>query len=257
MTSRLNSVFELDKDLLSIFVTAGFPAADATIEICEELEAAGVDFIELGMPFSDSVADGPTIQKANDVALANGITVERALEMLRAIRMRVSVPIVLMGGFNPVLQYGVERFLADAADAGADATILPDLSFDYYKSQMKKYFQASPLSNIFLISPNTSEERIREIDAESESFIYAVSSPGVTGGSIDASYSVADYLERLQSMNLNAPVMVGFGIESRKQMSSVCQRSRGVIVGSAFIRAIADTSDVRKATKTFFDNFNK
>lgn len=257
MSTRLNSVLGKDKELLSIFVTAGFPHVDSTIAICEELEGAGVDFIELGLPFSDSVADGPTIQKANDVALANGVTVAGALRMLTEIRKSVSVPIVLMGGFNPVLQFGVERFLSEAEAAGADATILPDLSFDYYRSHVQDYYSRTSLTNIFLISPNTSTERIREIDAMSESFIYAVSSPGVTGGSIDTSHSITDYLAGLQSLGLKSPLMVGFGIETRKQMASVCRYAHGAIIGSAFIRAVADSADVRTATRNFLDDFNR
>jgi tryptophan synthase alpha chain len=254
MSERLRSVFETDRKLLSIFVTAGFPSLDDTVGICEELQAAGVDFIELGLPFSDSIADGPTIQDANTVALENGMTVSKALAQLKEIRQRVSIPIVLMGSINPVLRYGVENFCEDAVAAGADGTIFPDLPAEYFKTHYRSIFESRGLSNIFLVAPSSDDERIRLIDEMSDGFIYVVSSPGVTGGSVDGTDSWKGYLDHLNSMGLKSPLMVGFGIENGAQMERISEKANGVIVGSAFIRALVEPTDTRTATREFIKN---
>jgi tryptophan synthase alpha chain len=254
MSERLKAVFRTDRKLLSIFVTAGFPGPEDTVGICEELEASGVDFIELGLPFSDSIADGPIIQEANRVALENGMTVSKAFALLREIRERVSIPIVLMGSVNPVLRYGVGNFCEDAVAAGADGTIFPDLPVEYFKTQHRSIFESQGLSNIFLVAPSSDDERIRLIDEMSDGFIYVVSSPGVTGGSVDGTDSWMGYLDRLNSMGLKSPLMVGFGIENGAQMDRICEKANGVIVGSAFIRALAESTDTRTTTRNFIRN---
>jgi tryptophan synthase alpha chain len=254
MSERLKAIFSGDSKLLSIFVTAGFPRIDDTVAICQELERCGVDFIELGLPFSDSIADGPTIQEANRTALENGMTVWLALRLLREIRETVSIPIILMGSINPILRYGVEEFCRDAKEAGADGTIFPDLPVEFYEKHHKPIFDRHGLSNIFLIAPSTSDERIRLIDDLSDSFIYVVSSPGVTGGSLGRNNSLEGYLDRLSSMDLRSPLMVGFGIENQSQMDHLSQHASGVIVGSAFIRAITDSTDAPSAARNFISN---
>lgn len=255
MSERLRDLFVTGRKLLSIFVTAGFPRAEDTIAICEQLQDAGVDFIELGIPFSDSVADGPTIQNANTVALENGMTVAKSLDLLRAIRRTVSVPIVLMGSINPILSYGVEKFCDEAVGSGADGAIFPDLPPEYYEKHFADIFDSRGFASIFLISPRSDEERIRKIDSISRGFIYAVSGPGVTGGSVETSDGWREYLDRIRAMGLKSPLMVGFGIENDRHMQLMCEYADGVIVGSAFLRAIASADNAPEGARDFIDTY--
>jgi tryptophan synthase alpha chain len=255
MSDRLSRVFDENTKLLSVFVTAGFPRLNDTVSICTELALCGVDFIELGIPFSDSVADGPTIQDANTVALSNGMTLAKVFEAVREIRKSCDIPIILMGSFNSVLNYGVERFCAEAQEAGADGTILPDLPFEYFEEHYSEVFSRFGLANMFLITPQTTKDRIKRLDAQSSGFLYVVSGPGVTGGSVGVSPELNDYLLRLRNMNLKSPLMVGFGIRDGDQMDRICEFADGVIVGSAFIRALADSSDPRKDTRDFIRKY--
>lgn len=250
--NRLNELFLARKKLFSIFLTAGFPTLDATVPLVETLSDAGVDFIELGIPFSDSIADGAQIQKANETALRNGASLKQTLETLKQIRGKpVNIPVILMGSLNPILQYGVEKFCLDAKRCGADGVILPDLPVEFYVKNYRNLFEKNGLANIFLVTSNTSDERLREIDAASNSFIYAVSLAGVTGKTLQIDGERRAYLEKLSKMNLRSPLVVGFGIENRSQFLEVTKYAQGAIVGSAFLRAIENAADVKAAAKNF------
>ena len=253
--SRLAKIFSQNKKIFSIFVTAGFPTLEATVPIVETLAASGVDLIELGIPFSDSIADGATIQHANEIALRNGASLNWTLEVLREIRAKVEIPIILMGSLNPVMQYGVERFCRDARASGSDGVILPDLPLGFYLKNYRELFEQNDLANIFLITENTPEARIREIDACSRGFIYAVSMAGVTGKNLQFDEKRKSYLERLSAMDLRSPLMVGFGIETGEHFQEVTKFAAGAIVGSAFLRAIENAPDVKEATKQFVKRF--
>lgn len=256
LNNRLTKLFGQNKKLLSIFLTAGFPTLDATVPIVKILAAGAVDFIELGIPFSDSIADGATIQHANEIALKNGASLAWTLATLREIRAAgVEFPIVLMGSLNPILQYGVEKFCVDASEAGADGLILPDLPLEFYLKNYQKLFEANGLANIFLVTSNTSPERIRQLDQASNSFIYAVSLAGVTGKALEMDAERRNYLQRLAWMNLRAPLMVGFGIENKMQFDEVTNFASGAIIGSAFLRAIENEADVLRAANDFVSKF--
>ncbi len=253
--NRLANLFSSGERVFSVFVTAGFPRRVDTVPICKTLAENGVGLIELGVPFSDSIADGPTIQAANEKALANGVNLKWTLETLREIRSLIDIPVILMGSLNPVLQYGVEKFCRDAKDVGADGTILPDLPLEIYLKDYRTLFEENDLSNIFLVTSNTSDERLRQIDEASSSFIYAVSMAGVTGKDLQIDNERRAYLERLVNLQLRSPLMVGFGIEKREQFLEVTNYAAGAIVGSAFLRAIENAADVRQATREFVKEF--
>lgn len=255
MDNRLQKIFAQDKKIFSIFVTAGFPSLDSTIPIVETLAASGVDLVELGIPFSDSIADGATIQRANEVALQNGASLKWTLDVLREIRETIEIPVVLMGSLNPVMQYGVENFCLDARAAGADGVILPDLPLEFYLTNYRAMFEENDLANVFLITENTPETRIRAIDSCGKGFIYAVSMAGVTGKNLQFDENRKAYLERLAQMNLRLPLMVGFGIEKREHFEEVSKYAAGAIVGSAFLRAIENAADVEQATSEFVAKF--
>lgn len=250
-SDRLGTLFQGGETFLSVFLTAGYPNLSDTVPLCVALAESGVRMIELGIPFSDSIADGPTIQQANERSLANGVTTEWVLSTLAEIREKVDIPIILMGSLNPVLQYGVERFCRDAKKAGADGTILPDLPMEVYLNEYRQLFEASDLANIFLVTSNTTDDRIRAIDQASKSFIYAVSMAGVTGKGLTIDDERRAYLQRLNDLELTSPVVVGFGIENREQFAEVTRSAPGAIIGSAFIRSITGTDDVVAATKEF------
>ncbi len=250
--NRIDKLFyEKKKDILSVFFTAGFPALNNTKLIAKTLEEAGVDMIEIGIPFSDPIADGPTIQESNKIALDNGMLVKLLLEQVREIRKEVSFPIILMGYLNPVLQYGVEKFCNEAAASGVDGLILPDMPMAEYVSQYKELMESVNLLNTFLISPTTSEDRIRRIDEISRGFIYAVSSSSTTGAKNDFTQEQEVYFARLQSMKLNNPFLIGFGISSHQTFAKACQYSSGAIVGSAFINLLKKSHDLKSDIPEF------
>lgn len=256
MNNRLANLFGENKKVFSIFVTAGFPDLQDTVSIVETLAASGVDLIELGIPFSDSIADGATIQHANEIALKNGASLNYTLETLKEIRAKgVETPIILMGSLNPIMQFGAEKFCEAAKSAGADGAILPDLPLEFYVSNYREIFEQNDLANVFLITSNTAESRIKQIDQVSKSFIYAVSLAGVTGKKLEIDDERREYLEKLSKMNLRSPVMVGFGIENKEQFEEVTQYVAGGIIGSAFLREIENASDVRESTKEFVRRF--
>lgn len=255
MKNRITELFaRKKKNILSVFYTAGFPKLNDTAAIAQALEHSGADIIEIGIPFSDPVADGPTIQESNKIALDNGMNLHLLIDQVKEIRKQVSIPIILMGYLNPVIQYGIEKFVKDAADAGVDGLILPDLPMYEYEAQYKELFQKHNLCNTFLISPTTSEERIRKIDAVSNGFVYAVSASSTTGAKGDFSEEQINYFERLSKMRLMNPYLIGFGISNNATFTKTSQYSAGAIVGSAFINLLKSsgnlTTDIEKFVKS-------
>ncbi|MEL6134225.1 MAG: tryptophan synthase subunit alpha, partial [Bacteroidota bacterium] len=239
LMNRIHKLFENKKEnILSIFFTAGFPQRDHTREIILRLAEAGADLIEIGMPFSDPIADGNTIQMSNNVALNNGITLELIFEQLQDIRSEVEIPLILMGYINPVIQFGIEQFVQAASDVGVDGFILPDLPMMEYEEIYKPMFEERGLSNIFLITPQTSEARIRQIDALAQAFIYMVSMDSTTGRTGAFTEKQLAYFDRIERMKLRNPRLIGFGISDHQTFSSACQYAQGAIIGSAFIKAL-------------------
>ena len=249
--SRMHALFSKKTEgILNVYFTAGYPQLNSTLDIMEALQESGADLIELGMPYSDPLADGPVIQESSLVALSNGMSIAFLFEQLKNMRARISVPVVLMGYMNPVLQYGFEKFCADAAAVGIDGLILPDLptlEFEQsYGAVMKKY----QLDFIFLVTPETSEARVRKLDQLSSGFLYAVSSSSTTGKEKNFA-AVADYLKRLRSYGLKNPVLVGFGIKDKETFNAVRPHANGAIIGSAFIQALGQGQSPAETTKSF------
>ena len=249
--SRIKSLFEKKSSrVLNVYCTAGYPELESTIAVMKSLQSAGADLIELGMPYSDPLADGPVIQQSSAVALANGMTISTLFAQLKNFRTEIQVPVILMGYLNPVLQYGFEKFCADAAEAGIDGLILPDLpEFEFeslYGPVIKKY----GLDFIFLVTPETTEERVKKLDRLSSGFLYAVSSSSTTG-SDKQMQSVEVYLKRLQSYGLRNPVLVGFGVKDKASFDAACTYANGAIIGSAYIRSLGNVTDIQSATVNF------
>ena len=240
--NRINQKLQENKNLLSIYFTAGYPNLKDTKSIIENLEKSGVDMIEIGLPFSDPLADGPTIQASSTQALQNGMTTEILFEQLKEIRKTVQIPLIIMGYFNPMLQFGVEKFCAKCAEIGIDGLIIPDLPLDVYQNEYQSIFEKYNLLNIFLITPQTSDERIRHIDSISKGFIYMVSSASVTGAQNTFGNVQTDYFQRIQNMNLKNPQIVGFGISNRETFEAATQYAKGAIIGSAFVKFLAENS---------------
>jgi len=253
--NRVRDLFERkSKNVLSIYFTAGFPELNGTMDILLSLERNGVDMVELGMPFSDPLADGPVIQHSSEVALKNGMNMDLLFEQTKEMRKQVSIPVVLMGYLNPLLQYGVEKFLQKAAANGFDALIIPDLPEREYLLQYKELFDKYGLKNIFLITPQTSEERVRKIDAISDAFIYLVSSGSTTGARDKFSEEQENYFKRIASYKLKNPLLTGFGISNSKTFEQACAHTNGAIIGSAFIKALQTETDLKKAVSAFVRN---
>jgi tryptophan synthase alpha chain len=250
--NRIDKLFNSKKsNILSVFFTAGFPSLQDTVVIAQQLEKSGVDMIEIGIPFSDPIADGPTIQQSNKVALDNGMSVKLLLEQVKEIRKTVSIPIILMGYLNPVLQYGIEKFCKEASVNGVDGLILPDMPLDEYVADYKQLMDSLNLFTAFLISPTTSEERIKNIDEISKGFIYAVSSSSTTGSKNDFSVEQEMYFKKLQSLKLKNPFLIGFGISNHQTFSKACTYGVGAIIGSAFINLLKDSNDKRNDINHF------
>ncbi len=252
MKNRITDLFEKKgKNILNIFYTAGFPLLNDTRRIAESLEAAGADIIEIGIPFSDPIADGPTIQESNKIALDQGMHLSLLINQVRELRSTVTTPVILMGYLNPVMQYGVEKFFRDAAAAGVDGLILPDLPLHEYVNTYKSLAESLNLSVSFLISPTTSEVRIKQIDSVSSGFIYAVSSSSTTGAKKEFSEEQISYFKKLQSLDLENPFLIGFGIFDFKTYSQACSYAAGAIVGSSFITALKESNDLPFDIKSF------
>lgn len=236
--NRIRTTTQQKDKVFSMFFTAGHPNLNDTQTIIEQLEKNGVDMVEIGLPFSDPLADGPTIQESSTIALRNGMTTELFFEQLKYIRKSVSIPLIIMGYFNPVLQYGVEAFCKKCKLVGIDGLILPDLPLAEYNMHYRSFFEAHGLINIFLITPQTSEERIREIDASSNGFIYLVSSMSTTGKTAGFGSEQQAYFSRISNMNLNNPLIVGFGINDSNTFQMATKQNKGAIIGSAFVKML-------------------
>lgn len=242
--NRIEKVFkETTGPVLNIYLTAGYPTLDATVPLAQAIAGAGAHLIELGIPYSDPLADGPTIQATGSKALENGMNLPLLLEQATEIRAAIATPMVAMSYLNPILQYGIENFCKAATAAGIDGLILPDLPLTEYQEDYKATFEQYGLAMVFLVTPQTPEARIRLLDSESSGFLYAVSSASTTGSKADSNEQKRAYLQRLQAMNLTNPVLVGFGISSAEDVAFVSQYTQGAIIGSAFLRAIGNASD--------------
>ncbi len=249
--SRLGTLFaSKQKNILNVYCTAGYPQLNSTIDMITALTENGVDIIELGMPYSDPLADGPVIQQSGNIALANGMTIAVLFDQLKSLRQVSNVPLILMGYMNPVLQYGFEKFCKDASAVGVDGLILPDLPEYEFETEYGAIIKANGLDFVFLVTPETSEERVRKLDDLSTGFLYAVSSSATTGKDKDFN-AVETYLQRLQTMNLKNPVLVGFGIKDRSTFQSACKHANGAIIGTAFIQALEGTNDLKATVKQF------
>lgn len=252
--SRISDIFKnpplVARGILNVYCTAGYPKLDSTITVMQSLQKHGADLIELGMPYSDPLADGPVIQASGGIALENGMTIAVLFEQLKNFRTDINLPVILMGYMNPVLQYGFEKFCADAAAVGIDGLILPDLPEYEFETEYGAIIKKYGLDFIFLVTPETSEERLRKLDRLSTGFLYAVSSSSTTGNEKDFD-AVEKYLQRLQQMNLSNPVLVGFGIKDKATFASACKYANGAIIGSAYIKALEGKDDIEMATKDF------
>jgi tryptophan synthase alpha chain len=259
--SRIDNLFKRKTNrILNVYCTAGYPTLESTVEVIKSLETNGADLIELGMPYSDPLADGPVIQHSSTIALANGMTIETLFEQLKDFRKSPSlggvgeaIPVILMGYMNPVLQYGMERFCAAAEAVGIDGIILPDLPIYEFETEYRQLFEQHHLDFIFLITPETSEERIRKIDSLSSGFIYAVSSSSTTGNN-KAIESQQAYFKKLHDMNLRNPTLVGFGIKDKQTFNAACEYTNGAIIGTAYIKALENSTNVAQTTKEFLNN---
>lgn len=232
--------------LLSIYFTAGYPDLDSTLHIAKKLEDAGADFLEIGFPYSDPVADGPVIQHSSEVALGNGMTLTILFEQLRHLREQVSIPVFLMGYVNPVLQFGVEKFCEACKNAGVDGVIIPDLPMYEYEELYQEIFEKNGLANIFIVTPQTSEERIRKIDNLSNSFIYLLSSNATTGKTLDVGENTNAYFKRIHDMQLKNPLIVGFGISDKTTFQKASTYTTGAIIGSAFVKRLNEQDYLEK-----------
>ena len=238
----MNSIQDIfnqkENDLLSIFFTAGFPKLDDTTKIITELSNSGVNFIEVGLPYSDPLADGPTIQHSSDVALKNGMNLDVVFKQLESIKDSNKTPLVLMGYLNQIIKYGEDKFCKKVKDCGIDTVIIPDLPMVEYENHYQQLFKNYGITNVFLITPHTSDERIRKIDALSDAFIYVVASASITGAKGEVSEEQINYFKRIQAMNLQSKLIVGFGISDHKTFSTACEYANGAIIGSAFIKEL-------------------
>ena len=253
--NRIAALFaQKTERLLNLYFTAGFPALTDTRTVLQGLQNAGVDIVEIGMPYSDPVADGETIQQSNQTALENGMSLRVLFEQLAGFREEISVPVLLMGYINPVLQFGVENFCRMCREVGIDGVILPDLPMGLFVSDYKSVFDEYGILNIFLITPQTSDDRIRFIDEVSDGFIYMVSSASITGSVSGISDGMRAYFERIAAMNLRNPRLVGFGINNQESFDAVSEFANGAIVGSAFVRHLhqngPDAAGIRAFVET-------
>lgn len=255
--SRIKELFERkQQNILNVYCTAGYPELNSTREVMKALQDNGADLIELGIPYSDPLADGPVIQASGSKAIQNGMTVAKLFEQLKDFRKEINVPVILMGYINQVLQYGFERFCADAESLGVDGLIFPDLPMYEFENEYKDSIKKHNLDFIFLVTPETSEQRIKKLDSLSSGFLYAVSSSSTTGKEKDFSLT-EKYLQKLKAMNLKNPVLVGFGIKDKGTFKTACKYANGAIIGTAYIKALENATGVKEVTKQFLDKILK
>ncbi|MCB0569158.1 MAG: tryptophan synthase subunit alpha [Phaeodactylibacter sp.] len=250
--NRIQQLFaRQQRDILNIYFTAGYPGLDDTERIILALDKAGASLIELGMPYSDPLADGPTIQQSSQVALKNGMTLQLLFEQAKAARKRSEIPIVLMGYFNQVMQYGEQRFFNHCVEAGIDGLILPDLPLYEYERSYQSMISQAGLSISFLITPQTPEARIRKVDELSQGFVYMVADSSITGAKSGIADRQLAYFERVDKLGLKNPRLIGFGISNRETFELACRYASGAIIGSAFIKALSAAADVEQAALDF------
>lgn len=255
--NQINQLFShKQKEILSVYFTAGYPNLEDTVPVLKALQANGVDLVEIGIPFSDPIADGPVIQQSSHIALQNGMSIRKLFSQLAGIRQDIHIPLVMMGYLNPVMQFGFEDFCRECSRAGVDGMIIPDLPMSDYLIEYKSVAEKFGLKFIFLITPETSVDRIREIDDNTEGFIYMVSSAAVTGTqqSFD---SRINYFNRINAMGLKNPRLIGFGVSNKATLDMVNQHASGAIIGSAFIKSLSENKDIDKAVKLMLDNIKK
>ena len=249
--NRITNLFKEKKNnILSIYFTAGYPSLNDSIEIIKTLDECNVDLIEIGMPFSDPIADGPIIQNSSNIAINNGMNLNILFDQLADIRKITEIPIILMGYVNPVYQFGYDKFIKKILDCHLDGLILPDLPFDDYKIQFKPIFDKKNLSFISLITPNTSEDRIKQIDNNSNGFIYMVSSSSITGKKSSFNKNQIQYFNRINSLSLKNPKIIGFGISDKESFEQACKYSNGAIIGSDFIKSL-DKNHLSKSIRKY------
>lgn len=247
----MKTLFKNKKNILNIYLTAGYPQLNDTVAIAQELAKNGVDMIEIGMPFSDPLADGPTIQHSSQVAIQNGITLDLIFEQIVQIRKTVEVPLILMGYYNQILQYGANTFFEKAKEVGVNGFIIPDLPLDVYEKEHKASLEKLGLAMIFLITPQTTDTRIKLLDAASTGFLYVVSSFATTGSQNDIAEAQIAYFKRLDKLNLKNPRLIGFGIHNKSTFDTACQFANGAIIGSAFIKSLTNSNKVKQEVKGF------
>jgi len=251
-SNRLDELFERKKEgILNVYFTAGHPTLESTGAIIKSLEKSGVDLIELGMPYSDPMADGPTIQDSSQKALANGMSVDKLFEQVAAVRETCQVPLLMMGYLNQMIQYGKEKFLAKAEKVGIDGLIIPDLPMNLYEKHYQDLFEKYNIRKTFLITPETSEERILKVSTLSKGFIYVVSKSSITGSSAEINADQKSYFKRIIDLKLPNPRLIGFGIHDKATYNVACQNANGAIIGSAFIRVLDRADDLDNAITTF------
>jgi len=252
MKNRITELFDQKKDnILNIYFTAGFPELDDTVTVLKALENAGVDMVEIGMPYSDPTADGPVIQESSEKAISGGMTIPKLFEQLKNIRQQIKIPIVLMGYLNPVMQYGLENFCKKAAEVGIDGSILPDLPFDLYEKDYKSLFESNNLSNVFLVTPQTPDQRLQQLDKASKGFIYVVSTNSTTGNDSKEATSNEEYLNKISSSNLKNPTLIGFNIKDNASFTNACKYANGAIIGSAFVKMLNESEDIENDIEKF------
>ena len=246
--NRINQLlYSNTKGILSVYFTAGYPNLDDTAPIIRELEKKGVQMVEIGIPFSDPMADGPVIQNASTQALSNGMTLKLLFEQIRDIRHHVKIPLILMGYLNPIMQYGFESFCRKCVECGVDGMIIPDLPFKDYQEKYRIIAERYNLKIIMLITPETSEERIRMIDEHTNGFIYMVSSAATTGAQNEFDAEKKNYFKRIEAMKLNNPRLIGFGISNKATFKAACEHASGAIIGSKFVTLLGEEETISAA----------